>query len=54
MIRSKHVSCEVGWFDDLCGGDTAFLGVPDPTRVSSFKHCTDIIQLADEIGRAHV
>mgnify|MGYP003333184187 CR=1 FL=1 len=49
-IRSEKFFCEVGWFDDLCGGDTAFLGVPDPARVSSFEHCTNIIQLADELG----
>ena len=49
-IRTISRCCEVGWFDDLCGGDTAFLGWPDPDRVSSFEHCTDIIKLADELG----
>jgi alkanesulfonate monooxygenase len=50
LIRSQKQICEVGWFDDLCGGDTEFLGVPDPARGSSFEHCSEIIQLADELG----
>lgn len=49
-IRTTERKCEVGWFDDLCGGDTAFLGVPDPDRRSTFQHCLDIIRLADELG----
>ena len=49
-IRTIQSSCEVAWFDDLCGGDTAFLGVPDPERQSTFQHCTDIVQLADTLG----
>jgi len=49
-IRTQQFCCEVGWFDDLCGGDTAFLGVPDPERNSTFSHCSDIIRLADQLG----
>ena len=49
-IRTSQICCEVGWFDDLCGGDTAFLGIPDPQRNSTFEHCSSIIQLADELG----
>ncbi|MFM7329150.1 MAG: LLM class flavin-dependent oxidoreductase, partial [Bacteroidota bacterium] len=49
-LRTVQRCCEVGWFDDLCGGDTAFLGWPDPDRGSTFEHCTDIIQLADRLG----
>lgn len=50
LIRTTEHRCEVGWFDDLCGGDTSFLGVPDPERTSTFTHCSDIIRLADELG----
>lgn len=50
ITRTHQLCCEVGWFDDLCGGDTAFLGVPDPLRRSTYEHCTQIIQLADELG----
>lgn len=50
LVRTEKFCCEVAWFDDLCGGDTAFLGVPDPARRSTFEHCTQIIQLADELG----
>ncbi len=50
LIRTNQLCCEVGWFDDLCGGDTSFLGVPDPERKSTFQHCSAVIQLADELG----
>lgn len=49
-IRTTDRCCEVGWFDDLCGGDTAFLGWPDPDRRSTFEHCSEIIKLADRLG----
>jgi hypothetical protein len=49
-IRTEEHCCEVAWFDDLCGGDTAFLGVPDPNRRSTYEHCTEIVQLAEELG----
>lgn len=49
-IRTEKKICEVGWFDDLCGGDTAFLGVPDPIRRSTYAHCLEIICLADRLG----
>ena len=49
-VRTPERSCEVAWFDDLCGGDTAFLGVPDPARRSSFAHCSEILRRAEELG----
>jgi alkanesulfonate monooxygenase len=49
-IRTQKRLCEVAWFDDLCGGDTAFLGTVDPTRRSNFAHCGDIIETADRHG----
>jgi alkanesulfonate monooxygenase len=49
-IRTKDRYCEVGWFDDLCGGDTAFLGWADAERRSTFEHCSDIIKVADRLG----
>lgn len=49
-IRTLTRCCEVGWFDDLCGGDTAFLGWPDPDRRSTVEHCLDIIRVADRLG----
>ncbi|MFZ9981860.1 MAG: LLM class flavin-dependent oxidoreductase [Cyclobacteriaceae bacterium] len=49
-IRTKNRYCEVGWFDDLCGGDTAFLGWADDERRSTFDHCSDIIKVADRLG----
>ncbi len=49
-IRTIKRACEVAWFDDLCGGDTQFLGTIDPSRRSSFAHCSDIIKTADSQG----
>jgi alkanesulfonate monooxygenase len=49
-IRTEKRICEVAWFDDLCGGDTAYLGTVDPTRRSNFAHCGNIIETADRMG----
>jgi alkanesulfonate monooxygenase len=49
-IRTQKRACEVAWFDDLCGGDTAYLGTVDPSRRSNFKHCSNIIKTADRMG----
>jgi alkanesulfonate monooxygenase len=49
-IRTAARSCEVAWFDDLCGGDTEFLGVLDENRRSNAAHCSSIAQLADQLG----
>lgn len=49
-VRTQTRACEVAWFGDLCGGDTEFLGVPDPARRSSFAHCRDIVSHAESLG----
>jgi alkanesulfonate monooxygenase len=49
-VRSEHRTAEIAWFDDLCGGDTTFLGTIDPFRRSNFSHCTNIIETADRLG----
>ncbi len=48
--RTTTRVCEVAWFDDLCGGDTAFLGTVDPTRASTYAHCAEIMRTADQLG----
>ena len=53
-IRTPDRRAEVAWFDDLCGGDTEFLGVLDPDRRSSYEHCRDIIQTADRLGFGNI
>lgn len=40
----------MAWFADLCNGDYEYLGVPDGQLRSSFKHCADIVNLADRLG----
>ena len=49
-IRTVDRIAEIAWFDDLCGGDTAFLGTVDPSRRSNYAHCNDIITTADNLG----
>ncbi|MGB1630275.1 MAG: LLM class flavin-dependent oxidoreductase [Acidimicrobiales bacterium] len=41
---------EISWFGALCDDDYEFLGVPDPSLVSSWDHCRDIVQTADRNG----
>lgn len=48
--RTEERVVEVAWFDDLCGGDTAYLGTIDPSRRSSYAHCGDIMRTADAMG----
>ena len=49
-IRTPQRIAEVAWFDDLCGGDTAFLGELDPSRRSNYEHCSSIAEEADRHG----
>ena len=38
---------EISWFSALCDDDYEFLGVPDPSLLSSWDHCRSIVQTAD-------
>ena len=49
-IRSEKRVSEIAWFDDLCGGDTEYLGTIDPSRRSNYEHCGNIIKTADAQG----
>ncbi|CCH55364.1 alkanesulfonate monooxygenase [Fibrisoma limi BUZ 3] len=49
-VRTTERVAEIAWFDDLCGGDTEFLGQLDPERRSSFEHCRDILLTAEKYG----
>ncbi|MBC7616387.1 MAG: LLM class flavin-dependent oxidoreductase, partial [Pedobacter sp.] len=53
-VRTPQRLAEVGWFDDLCGGDTEFLGVLDNDRRSNYTHNLDIIQTADNLGYRNI
>ncbi len=50
IIRTNERVAEVGWFVDLCNGDTQYLGELDNDRRSNFEHCAAIIKKADEAG----
>ena len=41
---------EISWFAALCDDDYQYLGVPDPTLLSSWEHCRDIMLTADRNG----
>lgn len=49
-IRTEQRVAEIGWFDDIIGGDTEYLGILDPKRRSSFEHCKEILLHAEESG----
>lgn len=53
-IRTTERVIEVGWFDDLCNGDTAYLGTIDEARKSSYEHCADIMKTADKLGFGNI
>ncbi len=50
-IRSADLDAvEVAWFSALCADDYEFLGVPDGRLRSSWRHCSELVQLADRLG----
>ena len=49
-VRTEERLAEIGWFDDVIGGDTEYLGVLDNTRRSSFEHCKEIALQAEASG----
>lgn len=49
-IRTEERVSEIGWFDDIIGGDTEYLGVLDTNRRSSYEHCRNIILNAEDRG----
>ncbi len=53
-IRTEQRVAEIAWFDDLCGGDTEFLGQLDPKRRSNFKNCSTIMTTADKLGYSNI
>ncbi|MDX2001854.1 MAG: LLM class flavin-dependent oxidoreductase [Chitinophagales bacterium] len=49
-IRTPARLAEIGWFVDLCNGDTEYLGVLDNDRRSNFANCAKVIHKADQAG----
>ncbi len=50
MTSSSEPVCEVSWFSALCDDDYEFLGAPDARLASSFAHCRNIVQTAEQGG----
>ncbi len=53
-IRTEQRVAEIAWFDDLCGGDTQYLGQLDPKRRSNYKNCSNIMTAADKLGYKNI
>ena len=53
-IRTRERVAEIGWFDDIIGGDTEYLGVLDNKHRSSFEHCKNILLHAEEAGFTNI
>ena len=49
-MDEKRPPAEVAWFSALCDDDYEYLGVADPSLVSSWEHCRDIVQTAENQG----
>jgi alkanesulfonate monooxygenase len=48
------VPLEVSWFAPSCWGDTAKLGVADPTRPATFAYNRRVVELVDRLGFRNV
>jgi alkanesulfonate monooxygenase len=49
-VTAPYGPLEIAWFSALCDDDYEFLGVPDPSLVSSVEHCGDIVRTVDRLG----
>jgi len=49
-IRTEEKVAEIGWFTDIIGGDTEYLGVLDENRRSTFEHCKNLTLQAEKVG----
>lgn len=49
-IRTEERIAEIGWFCDLCGGDTEFLGQTDPQRRSNWENTRNVLLAAEKAG----
>ena len=45
---------EISWFAPACWGDTARLGVDDPTRRATYAYNRHVLELADRLGYRNV
>lgn len=53
-IRTPERVAEISWFNDIIGGDTAYLGVLDNDRRSSYEHCREITLEAEKLGFSNI
>ncbi len=53
-IRTAERRAEVAWFSALCSDDYEFLGVPDGDLRSNYRHCGEIVRLADVHGYQNI
>jgi len=53
-IRTNQRYAEISWFDELCGGDTQYLGIMESERRSNYEHCREILLEAERLGYKNV
>lgn len=53
-IRTTDRYAEISWFDELCGGDTQYLGVMEGERRSNYEHCREILLEAEKLGYKNI
>lgn len=54
-IRSEDLdAAEVSWFAALCSDDYRYLGVPDGSLRSNWKHCSAIARRAEALGYRNI
>jgi alkanesulfonate monooxygenase len=46
-VAEQRPAAEIAWFSALCDDDYEYLGVPDPSLLSSWEHCRDIVLAAE-------
>lgn len=53
-VRTEQRVAEISWFDELCGGDTQYLGVMEGERRSNYAHCREILLTAEKLGYSNI
>jgi alkanesulfonate monooxygenase len=47
LVAEHPSEPEIAWFSALCDDDYEYLGVPDPSLLSSWEHCRNIVLTAE-------
>src|SRR5690606_18141025 len=53
-IRTEEKVAEIGWFTDIIGGDTEYLGVLGENRRRTFEQCNKLTLQAAQVGHSKI